>query len=75
MLNATNPGPYGYSTATILYHGNIDVNRQSTNPVIEIKSGLSGSQIQIRVSGADVSLSSADTGADSDYRKVRTCEP
>ena len=50
QLNATNPGPYGFSSATILYHGNIDVNDNKANPVIEIKSGLSGSQIQIRVS-------------------------
>ncbi|XP_066913577.1 uncharacterized protein [Clytia hemisphaerica] len=47
MLNATNPGPYGFSSATILYHGNIQ--ESVNNPVIEIKNGMTGTQIQIRV--------------------------
>lgn len=47
LYNSTNPGPYGYKSAVLPYHGNIGGNLK--NPVIEIKNGLSRTQIQIRV--------------------------
>lgn len=48
LYNATNPGPYGYSSAILPYHGNIE-SGVLVNPVIQIANGLSGTQIQIRV--------------------------